>query len=71
MIADEINGYLMCIAPTAVCDNCISDRIMLLVHRARTKHITNALATTREFRRTLGRCATCGRRKKLTYAHRT
>jgi len=71
MIADEINGYLTCIAPAAVCDDCISDRIMLLVRRYRTKHITNALATTREFRRSLGLCATCGRRKKVTHAYRT
>ena len=71
MIADEICGYLKCVAPIALCDDCISDRIMLLVNRKRTMHITNALATTHEFRRSLARCATCGKHKKVTHAYRT
>ncbi|HML29733.1 MAG TPA: hypothetical protein PKE16_13010 [Hyphomicrobium sp.] len=71
MIADEINRYLTQVAPAPICDPCISDAIYLTVQRSRTTIITNALATTREFRRGIGRCASCGRdRKKVTLAYR-
>jgi hypothetical protein len=70
MIADEINRYLTYMA-APICDPCVSDGIMLLVRRSRTTHITNALGTTRDFRRRLAECAICGKHKKVTHAHRT
>ena len=70
MIADEIPRYLTQAAPAPTCDPCVADAIRPTVQRTQVVHITNALATTSEFRRGIGRCASCGRdRKKVTLAY--
>ncbi len=58
-VLDDVRGFVARLAPDAVCDDCISDRLGLSV-RQHANHKTRELAGTDSFERRKGRCSLCG-----------
>ncbi len=62
-VADLLKGK-----PGVHCDDCIAKSLTPSANRHYIQSIANTLSKTREFRRTRGRCADCGREKLVTGA---
>ena len=64
-MADRIKGLIAVLAPDAVCDPCLADRLGLAsAHQA--SHRTRAQAGEQGFERRKDRCALCGETRVVT-----
>jgi len=61
-VLDEVSAFVTRLAPAAVCDDCIADRLALSV-RQHANHKTRELAGTGGFERRKGSCSLCGTEK--------
>lgn len=61
-VRDEVRGLIERLSPDPICDDCISERLQLLV-RQHANHKTRELAGTRGFERRKDVCAICGATK--------
>ena len=58
-VLEDVRNLVEDMAPTAVCDDCIKDRLRLRV-RQHANHKTRELADAPEFDRRKNYCAVCG-----------
>ena len=58
-VLDDVRSFIGRLAPDAVCDDCIADRLKLSI-RQHANHKTREFAGTQGFRRRKGRCGLCG-----------
>ncbi|OYW46429.1 MAG: hypothetical protein B7Z08_01010 [Sphingomonadales bacterium 32-68-7] len=63
-VLDRVRALIERLAPDAVCDDCITDRLSLTI-RQHANHKTRELAGSAGFERQLGACALCGAAKKV------
>lgn len=64
-LADKVKGLISVLAPAAVCDPCIAERLKLgSAHHA--THRTRELAGDGVFERETGECALCGDVRQVT-----
>ena len=64
-VLDDVRGFIGRLAPDAVCDDCIADRLKLSV-RQHANHKTRELAGTGGFERRKGQCSLCGTEKLVS-----
>lgn len=64
-MADKVKGLISVLAPEAVCDPCIAERLGLGSEHKAT-HRTRELAGTSGFERYNGVCALCGETRIVT-----
>jgi pantothenate kinase len=58
-VLDQVRAFIARLAPAAVCDDCIADRLDLSV-RQNANHKTRELAGSDGFVRAKGPCGLCG-----------
>ena len=58
-VLDRVRAFIARLAPEAVCDDCIAERLELSV-RQHANHKTRELAGTQGFVRAKGPCSLCG-----------
>lgn len=63
-VFDQIKSFIERIAPSAVCDDCVSDRLGL-TQRQIANHKTRELAGSPAFERHVAECGLCGASKKV------
>lgn len=63
-VLDDVGSFIARLAPEAVCDDCIGDRLGLSV-RQQANHKTRELAGSGGFERRKGVCSLCGAEKKV------
>jgi hypothetical protein len=63
-VLDQVSSLIKRLAPSAICDDCITERLGLTV-RQHANHKTRELAGLEGFERALGDCALCGTKKKV------
>jgi hypothetical protein len=63
-VLEEVAGLIKKVAPDAICDDCIADKLSLSV-RQHANHKTRELAKLRGFMRGEGKCSFCGSDKKI------
>lgn len=63
-VLDQVRGLIERLAPEAICDDCITERLDLSV-RQHANHKTRELAGMDGFERELAACAICGTAKKV------
>ena len=61
-VLDEVRRFVARLAPDAVCDDCIAERLDLSV-RQHANHKTRELAGSGGFERRKGPCSLCGAEK--------
>jgi uncharacterized protein YaaQ len=61
-VLDEVRNLVARLAPSAVCDDCIADRLQLSV-RQHANHNTRELAGSGGFERRKSSCSLCGKDK--------
>jgi hypothetical protein len=61
-VLDRVRAFVARLAPEAVCDDCIAERLELTV-RQHANHKTRELAGSDGFVRTKGPCSLCGETK--------
>ena len=61
-VLDQVRAFVGRLAPEAVCDDCITERLGLSV-RQHANHKTRELAGSGGFRRAKGPCSLCGETK--------
>jgi hypothetical protein len=61
-VLDEVAKFISRLAPEAVCDDCIADRLKLTVRR-HANHKTRELAGVDGFERRKAECGPCGSAK--------
>ena len=61
-VLDRVRAFVSRLAPEAVCDDCIAERLGLSV-RQHANHKTRELAGTQGFVRAKGPCSLCGEDK--------
>jgi uncharacterized protein YaaQ len=62
MVLDRVRAFIARLAPEAVCDDCIAERLDLTV-RQHANHQTRELAGNGGFVRAKGPCSLCGAEK--------
>lgn len=67
-MADKVKGLISVLAPEAVCDPCIAERLGLGSEHQAT-HRARALAGEGGFERCTGSCALCGKTVAVTRKH--
>ena len=63
-VLDKVRLLIERLAPSAVCDDCITERLGLTV-RQHANHKTRELAGSDGFERQIGECTLCGATKKV------
>jgi hypothetical protein len=58
-VLDKVRAFVVRLAPAAVCDDCIAERLELSV-RQHANHKTRELAGSQGFVRAKGPCSLCG-----------
>ncbi|HUE79643.1 MAG TPA: hypothetical protein VMN38_08430 [Sphingomicrobium sp.] len=61
---DRVRALIERLAPGAVCDDCIADKLELSV-RQHANHKTRELAGSQSFERVMGLCTICSSEKKV------
>lgn len=61
-VLDQVSGLISRLAPEAICDDCIADKLNLSV-RQHANHKTRELAGTGGFERRRDACSLCGSEK--------
>lgn len=64
-VAGDVQSFISRLAPEAVCDDCISDRLRLTV-RQHANHKSRELAGAGGFERRKAECSLCGEEKLVT-----
>lgn len=67
-VLDDVRNLIARLAPEAVCDDCIAERLQLSV-RQHANHKTRELAGTDGFERHKGQCSLCGCDKLVIRRH--
>lgn len=67
-MADKVKGLISVLAPEAVCDSCIAERLRLGSEHQAT-HRTRELVGDGGFERCTGTCALCGEARAVTRKH--
>jgi hypothetical protein len=63
-VLDRVRSLVERLAPAAICDDCISERLQLTL-RQHANHKTRELAGTAGFKRSVGECSMCSLTKKV------
>jgi hypothetical protein len=63
-VFDRVRSLVERLAPSAICDDCIAERLDLTV-RQQANHKTRELAGSGGFEREIGECTLCGATKKV------
>lgn len=61
-VLDDVRNLVARLAPSAVCDDCIAERLQLTV-RQHANHKTRELAGSSGFERSKASCSLCGKDK--------
>jgi len=61
-VLEQVRSFIRRLAPEAVCDDCIADRLGLSV-RQHANHKTRELAGSRGYERSRAECGLCGSTK--------
>ena len=64
-ILDDVRAFISRLAPDAVCDDCIAERLGLSV-RQHANHKSRELAGSGRFERRRGACSLCAKDKLVT-----